>query len=353
MTTTPANPEARTSYATYALQLLELTKRWGIPAAELLSPLGLDEALLEDPRAALSREAWLALLDRARKLTGEPAIGVHLGLQMRISAFGFLGFTAMSAPTLGDALALATQFAPVITNAFELRLHVVEGTAAFVVGEKVAFGGVRDVVLTSVLVGLAKIGSSLVGRDLPVSIDLVISEPPYYARFAHVLPPIRFDQPVNQLVAEAKVMGWKLATADKIALRLAREQCVRELDALCSQDLLVDRVRRLLPTDDGFRAVGQVAAAVHMSTRTLKRRLAEQGITYSSLVDAERRDKALLLLRAGDPSVNEVARQLGYSALSAFIRAFHRWTGTTPTEYRRRHARERGPRGGSRAGGTG
>lgn len=340
MTATPANLEARTSYATYALQLLELTKRWRIPSADLLSPLALDEARLEDPRAALSREAWLALLDRARKLTGEPAIGIHLGLQMRISAFGFLGFTAMSAPTLGDALALATQFAPVITNAFELRLHVAGATAALVLDEKVGFGGLRDVVLTSVLVGLAKIGSSLTGRDLPVSIDLVIGEPPYYGKFAHVVPPIRFGQPVNQLVTEATVMGWKLATADKIALRLAREQCVTELDALCRRDVLVDRVRRALPTGNGFRAVGQVAAAMHMSTRTLKRRLAEQGVTFSSLVDAERRDRALLLLRTGDHSVNEVAQQLGYSTISAFIRAFHRWTGATPTEYRRRHVRQ-------------
>jgi AraC-like DNA-binding protein len=82
-----------------------------------------------------------------------------------------------------------------------------------------------------------------------------------------------------------------------------------------------------------------------MSTRTLKRRLAEQGVTFSSLVDAERRDKALLLLRTVHHSVNEVAQVLGYSALPAFIRAFARWTGTTPTEYRRRHLRQRQPPG--------
>jgi AraC-like DNA-binding protein len=345
MPTTPANPEARASYATYALQLIELTKRWRIPSADLLSPLGLDEAQLEDARAALSREAWFMLLDRARKLTGEPAIGFHLGLQMRISAFGYLGFTAMSAPTLGEALALATQFAPVITNAFELKLRTAGSTVALVVDERVDFGGVRDVVLTSVLVGLAKIGSSLTGRDLPVSIDLVISEPPYYRRFAHVVPPIRFEQPVNQLVVEASILEWKLATADRLTLRMAREQCERELDALCREDLLVDKVRRMLPTDEGFRTVRQVATAVHMSTRTLKRRLAEQGVTFSSLVDAERRDKALLLMRNGHRSVNEVAHLLGYSTLPAFIRAFARWTDTTPTEYRRRHVRPRQPPG--------
>lgn len=340
---TPPSLEARTSYAAYALQLIELMKRWRIPADELLSPLGLDEARLEDPRAALSPETWLTLLDRARTLTGEPAIGIHLGLQMRISAFGYLGFTAMSAPTLGDALALATQFAPVITNAFELRLRVAEAAAALVIHERVDFGGVRDVVLTSVLVGLAKIGSSLTGHDLPVSIDLVIQEPPYYRKFAQVVPPTRFDQPVNQLVGDRAVMDWRLATADRLVLRLAREQCERELDALCSEDVIVDKVRRVLRTEEGFRTVRQVAAALHMSTRTLRRRLAEREVTFSSIVDTERRDKALLLLRSAH-TASDVAQRLGYSTLSAFIRAFYRWTGGTPTEYRR-HVRPRRPAG--------
>jgi len=150
---------------------------------------------------------------------------------------------------------------------------------------------------------------------------------------------MRFDQPVNQLVADAAALQWQLATADRLTLRLAREQCEKELDALCREDLIVDRVRRALSTEAGFRTVAQVAAAVHMSTRTLKRRLAEQGATFSALVDQERRDRALLLIRTAHQSVNEVAHQLGYSTLPAFIRAFSRWTGTTPTEYRRRQTR--------------
>jgi AraC-like DNA-binding protein len=331
-----AIPEARANLAAHALQLIELTKRWRIPSTDLLAPLGLDETQLEDARTVLSHEAWLELLDRARTLTREPAIGIHLGLQLRISAFGYLGFTAMSAPTLGDALRLTTRFAPVVTNAFDIKLRVAGSSVALVFDERANFRAVRDVVLISALVGLGKIGSSLTGRDLPVSIDLAIDEPPYYRKFADRIPPIRFEQPVNQLVAEASVMDWQLATADRLTLRLTREQCERELDALCREDLLVDKVRGVLLTHGGGRTVAQVAAALHMSTRTLKRRLAEQGVTFSSLVDAERRDEALLLLRTASLSVNEVAEQLGYSALPAFIRAFARWTGTTPSEYRRR-----------------
>ncbi len=127
-----ATPEARANLAPYALQLLELTKRWRIPSADLLSPLGLEEAKLEDTRTVVSHEHWLTLLDRARELTGEPGIGIHLGLQMRVSAFGFTGFTVMSAPTLGDALTLATQFGPVVTKTFDIKLRIAGSTVAAV-----------------------------------------------------------------------------------------------------------------------------------------------------------------------------------------------------------------------------
>ena len=130
----------------------------------------------------------IRLIERARELTGEPAIGIHLGMQMRISAFGYLGFTASSAATLGDALALATQFAPVLSDAFDVKLRTAGGSAALALEERAAFGSVRDVVLIRLLLGLAKIGSTVVGRELPVSIDLAIDEPSYYASFAAALP---------------------------------------------------------------------------------------------------------------------------------------------------------------------
>jgi AraC-like DNA-binding protein len=338
------NRELHPSCATFAIQLTELVKQWRIPPADLLGPLGLDESQLEGPGSAISLETWLALFDRARRLTGDAAIGIHLGLQMRISAYGYPGVMAMSSPTIGDALALAIKYGPLVTSVFELRRRTAGSAVALVVEERKDVGVVRDAVLTSAMVGLAKVGASLAGRDLPVTIDLAIKEPPYYAKFAHVLPPTRFEQPLNQVVLDADVMDWKLVNEDRLMLRLARERCEHELGALCAEDLLVNRVRRLLPTDDGFRTVQEVASAIHMSTRTLKRRLAEQGVTYSSLVDRERRDKALLLLRQGDYSVNEVTQSLGYATLPAFLRAFRRWTNLTPKEYRRQHATTREPR---------
>ena len=79
----------------------------------------------------------------------------------------------------------------------------------------------------------------------------------------------------------------------------------------------------------------ETARALGLSTRTLKRRLAAEGTDFTPLLDEQRRHRALLLLRSADLSVEAVAEQVGYSDVANFTRAFRRWSGTTPTAYRR------------------
>ena len=77
-----------------------------------------------------------------------------------------------------------------------------------------------------------------------------------------------------------------------------------------------------------------LAEALKTSPRTLKRQLAAEGTSFSTLVDEERRQQAMILLRASGSSLKDVADRLGYANLANFTRAFHRWTGTTPSEHR-------------------
>ena len=85
-----------------------------------------------------------------------------------------------------------------------------------------------------------------------------------------------------------------------------------------------------------FPPITDVAKQLHMSTRTVKRKLAEHGTTFSALRDDQRRQRALLLLDNRELSIGEVAQKLGYSELPNFTRAFKKWTGMTPVAYRDR-----------------
>jgi AraC-like DNA-binding protein len=113
--------------------------------------------------------------------------------------------------------------------------------------------------------------------------------------------------------------------------------CERALDELGFDEGLVECVRRLLAKEEGgFRSAEEVAGRMHVSARTLKRRLAAQGVSFSNLSERTRREKAMVLFRSGRLSVADVAQRLDYATPSTFVRAFHRWTGTTPAAYRRR-----------------
>ena len=132
----------------------------------------------------------------------------------------------------------------------------------------------------------------------------------------------------------AAELALPLMTSDPVAMQLAREQCERELAALVDAGL-PSRVRSALLAR-GDTALPALARELRMSPRTLKRKLAEHGTTFSTIRDDVRRQRALLLLDNRSLSIGEVAAKLGYSELPNFTRAFRKWTGKTPLAYRDR-----------------
>lgn len=344
MRTVPAENDARGLPAAHILSLVELLTAWGHDPGRLLAPFGLDEAALTAPGAAIDLRTFEAIVDRARALTGEPGLAVYLGLQMRVSAHGYVGFAAMTARTVGEALEIACRFAPIRTTALSLHLERGPDRAALRIDEHADFGTARDVVLVGLVGGLSTIARALTGRPLdPARIggrfETALAEPEWYARLAHVFGgPVRFGCPDHRLVFDAVVLDLPLRESDPAALRLARAACERALAACAPGRPLAERVRRAL--DDGrggLRALPEVARALDLSARTLKRRLADERTTFRAVLDGLRRDRAGRLLRQGS-TLAEVAARLGYADAAGFSRAFKRWTGQPPGAWR-----ERGP----------
>jgi AraC-like DNA-binding protein len=334
--TAHAAPEQHSVPAGVLFPLVEVVQVFGVTPGELLGAFGLEEQHFTEPQRRFSHSLYLAIIERARNLTGEPALGFLWGMQMRASVFGFLGYGAMMAATLRDAIQLAIEFAPLGSTAEGMRLHVEGDMASVVLEEYADFGRVRDVVMAARLTGLWRIAEALIGRPLGAIVDAAIPEPAYHARFARLVPEIRYGQPTTRAMLRTEVLGYPLVTADPVAQRLAAEQCKRELVALSAGGRLVRAVRDLLwKGDRSLRSPLEVAAAMHTSPRTLRRKLELQGSSLSTLIDDERRDRALLLLRSPELSVAQVAERLGYRNVQNFERAFRRWTDTTPAAYRR------------------
>jgi AraC-like DNA-binding protein len=162
---------------------------------------------------------------------------------------------------------------------------------------------------------------------------------------------MRFDRPVSQLTFDARSLDLPYTMPDATSLALAREQCQKELDALGLSAGLPERVRALIPRPEGgFRGLEDVASVLHRSVRTLKRQLGSHGVRFSELRDRALCERAVDLLRLPDRSLADVSTQVGYSNVTNFERAFQRWTGKTPAEYRRDHSRPVGANGVHAAG---
>jgi AraC-like DNA-binding protein len=147
---------------------------------------------------------------------------------------------------------------------------------------------------------------------------------------------IRFGAPSNRLVFAADLLDTPLTTADPVATQLARAQCERELAAIVDAGL-PGRVRAaIVARADHVVALPEVARELGVSTRTLKRKLADHATTFSAILDDVRRQRALLLLDNRELSIAEIATRLGFTETPNFTRAFRKWTGTTPGAYRGR-----------------
>jgi AraC-like DNA-binding protein len=328
----------------HAVHLIEVVKRWQVTGQELLEGTGLTCEALDEPRAQLAVPTLMALLDRARRLTGEPAIGLHIGLHTRATLYGHLGFAIVSASTIREAIDLSLRYGPIVTTALSVRLRVERREASLIVDEHADFGGCRDIVLLSTLVSLWQVSRSLTARELTTSTaEFALPEPVYSAKLGVTGLRMRFDRPVHRLTFDARSLDLPYTMPDATAVKLAREHCQQELDSLGLNAGLPARVRGLISIPGGgFRGLEEVAAALKRSARTLKRQLAAQGVTFSELRERELSERAMVLLGSADLSLAEIAIRLGYSNVTNFERAFHRWTDSTPAEQRRAIGMRRG-----------
>jgi AraC-like DNA-binding protein len=147
-----------------------------------------------------------------------------------------------------------------------------------------------------------------------------------------------FGMGANALRFPAALLDHRPDTADPTNVKFVEDQCRRELAHVGLPTDLVAQVRaELRVTDDGYATLTEVAEALHLSTRTLKRRLRDHGTSFNELLDGARRAEAIRLLTTTSLPIEQVTRRLGYSDPRSFRRAFQGWTGSSPGRFRDGH----------------
>jgi AraC-like DNA-binding protein len=270
--------------------------------------------------------------------------GLRLGRRFEVATHGPVGYAAVSAPTLADSLSVIARFGHVRAPYFRLRVERVDDRVALRIEEHVRLSDEERIpMVETLMLSLQRLVEAVVGTLLQrASFDFAWAAPPYAAEYrSHHPGPVRFDAPWTQLTIPA---DW-LALTCPLADPLMYETSVRKLEALARRlegdDHVVARVEALIEASgESAPSLAQVAKRIHLSARTIIRRLRRAGTTYHQLLDAHRRAHAETLLKNPAFGVAEVSNRLGYGDPANFGRACRRWFGMAPGHYRRVHAPE-------------
>lgn len=330
----------------YAALILDLSEQQGVMRQQLLAGLGIADSVWSAVDGRLSLLQTGALLHRSMQLTRNPAMGYDIGLASNLTTHGFVGYGLLSHATLREALDFGEKFIALRLPNLSLRIFVEGQEAVIEVTETVPLGSVRQCMFDLFLVGIARIAQQLSeqidSRQPKLQLWFDYPRPSYHARYRTRLPPMRFDKPANQLRFPAAMLERRLRTANPVTAGLVDQQCEREsaLIGLSPSDDTAEKLRALLRAgNDGYPTLEQAASRLNLSSRTLKRRLQQQQLSFRALLDEARLRDGRALLQSTSLSIEVIAQRLGYSEPANFTRAFRKWTGHAPSALRASAAR--------------
>ena len=327
----------RTTSSSWALSIVEALELEGLDCQALFSELGLDYSALNDPDARFAQDGMTRLWQRAVEMTGNPSIGLNLAKVMRPGAMHVVGYALMSSCTLRDSFQRLVRYQRIIAEGADLQFGSTDRGALLTLavhGDQLPPARQSaDGSLASTLAFCRWLtGKPLVPLEVYLQGPPPVDVEPYQAVFQ---APLRFNADCNGMLMRHIDMDIPLPTANA-ELAQVHDRFAGEYLARFSDSRVTHRARqvicRLLPQGEPRRET--VAQSLHLSERTLQRRLDEEGTSFQQLLDDTRRALAEQYLARADLALLEVAYLLGFADPSNFFRAFRRWFAMTPGEYR-------------------
>jgi AraC-like DNA-binding protein len=309
----------------------------GCDGAALLAEAGFDLKDLDGPNARCPFVNAGRLWKIAVAATGDPAFGIKVASHYKPTTFHALGYGTSASSTLKEAFERVQRYCHVVSDAVDYQFYRRGSEYHFII-EPVA--EVSPEAVDALVSSYLRMCRSVVGRHYsPLSIELRRARPAVTDDYERLWrAPLRFGAAQNRMIFDSDTIERLLDTGNP--------ELARQSDAISSRYLArierfntVARVREVLTQRLRDREPSQeeVAEILNVSSRTLQRKLGESGTTFKELLDESRRTLALAYLSTPQNSIGEITYLLGFSCSSSFIRAFRRWTGLSPSDWRARN----------------
>lgn len=336
----------------YVRHVLDVACQLGADRRVLLDHAALREADLLDFGCRISQPQVLCLYQAGITLTGQANLPLLVGEAIRPQDLHQLGYALMSCETVGEALALNLRYQPLVMGHGQFEQTLTDDTITLCWRPDGASAALLRPINEATLASWVRFGQWITGSAAtPLSVTFCHARPHDLSTYHRIFQcPLQFDGPTNSLTGPRFLLDLPLRQANpglKQALTLALEASLTEASATAphayssgssAADWLA-QVRHILQAtlDQPAGHLPRLAAMMHTSERTLKRRLAEQGTSVRELLQAARMQHAQERMTQNPLlPLSQLAQELGYQSGSAFSQAWRKWRGTTPTTLRRR-----------------
>jgi AraC-like DNA-binding protein len=317
--------------------LWRLIEHHGLAPEPLFRTAGIEPKIISDPRAHIARRQSDLLIRTLAARIPDPAFGLQAARCWHPSNLGALGYAWLSSSTLRTALGRLVRYWRVVIADVTAALDESPQGVAFVHRPPPldpALDTIRGDMVLAILYDMCRsnFGSALRPARVAFRRAAPAAAGPYEAFFGC---PVSFGADANRLLIGAAQADQPLPSGNRELAAIHDRVLVEQLARVDKSDIMARfRASLLERLSSGDVSEDNLARDLNMSRRSLQRRLAEAEATYQSLLDGTRRDMALRYLEDPAQSATDIAFLLGYSQQSAFTRAFRRWTGMSPSQYR-------------------
>lgn len=308
-------------------------ERAGVDRAAVFASVNMpDEA--PDPQARRDNSTQRRFWRAAERLSGDPDIGLHVGSCMPPFRGQVLEYLFLSSRTFGEGLSHALRYLPLLTDALRFELRV-DGTTAVVSGLS---HPVRHYLECAISVFLSFFRHVTEDKFRAIEITLEYAQGAPASEYERVYgAPVRLGAAEGALRFDAALLDRASPAAEPLLLAMHEAHVAQRLAELNRRDI-IGRIERVLGKliEGGDISLDAVAQALDRKPRSLRADLTLAGTNFNDVVARYRERLARRLLSRTSESIDQIVYLTGFSEPSAFTRAFKRWTGETPTDYRRR-----------------
>jgi AraC-like DNA-binding protein len=331
------SPEPITVSVTVLSQMFLYLNFLKVDIDAFLRSLGVELASVKSPDARIPINTYLLIQDEAARYTNDPYFGLHMGEFAEAGSWSILGYMMMNCKTLGEAMEKSGRYSRIIGNLIEARAEIRYKKVRFVFFTPPHAPKMSRHCFEATFSSTVRLVRTLTGVHIsPLEVTFALPEPESTAEYERIFCcPVLFGQKHNSMTVDSSVGNTPILMANPGLLEYFERYAQNFLAEMERKNEYTQTVTKIILSrlDDEKLSIEKVAREMAVSVRTLQNRLEDEGTVFSDLLQDIRQRLAKKYL-CENYSVEQITYLLGFSEPSVFRKAFKRWSGITPREYR-------------------